>query len=227
MSRLLVYLTLFCAFEAMADFDPELAGSLKCVNLFRQTEHQHRIPADTLYSISLNETGRIHSVKKIKLSWPWAVNVEGKGYFFDTKREAVSFVKRQLAQGKESIDVGCMQVNLKHHPDAFESVEEAFEPEANITYGARFLRSKYEQLGSWHKAIAHYHSATESLGIPYKNNVIKIASNIGKYKDPLRQYKAQKTYSRASERSYVKKPNSAALARRYKSNMMVPIPRTS
>ncbi len=173
----------------------------------------------------------MHSSKKVKLSWPWTVNVEGEGFFFNTKQEAVSFVKKQLSQKKESIDVGCMQVNLKHHPNAFKSIEEAFEPRANIAYAASFLRSKYDQLGSWHKAIGHYHSATEALGTKYKNNVIKIASNIEQYKDTFRQYGRQyssnKSYNKIVARSYNRKLSPVVIDRRYRSNMMVHVPRAS
>ena len=32
-----------------------------------------------------------------------------------------------------------MQINLMHHPDAFASLDEAFEPGRNVAYGAKFL----------------------------------------------------------------------------------------
>src|SRR5690606_29172097 len=89
--------------------------------------------------------------------------------------------------GKESIDVGCMQVNLKHHPKAFDSIEQAFNPKHNIGYAASFLREKYEQLGTWSQAIAHYHSATHHLGEKYKKNVVKIAQNIDHYKSAFKR----------------------------------------
>ena len=60
--------------------------------------------------------------------WPWTINVEGKGFHFKTKRDAIRFVKDQMTAGKESIDVGCMQINLKYHPDAFTSLDQAFSP---------------------------------------------------------------------------------------------------
>lgn len=235
MLKFLPSILLLCALEVTAAFDAELASSLKCVSLFRHNEYRQRIPTDTLYSISLNETGRVHSTKKVKLSWPWAVNVEGLGHFFNTKQEAVHFVKKQIAEGKESIDVGCMQVNLKHHPKAFKSVEEAFDPRANIAYAASFLRSKYDQLGCWHKAIAHYHSATETLGTKYKNNVTTTAKNIERYKDTFRQhartYSSNKAYNQILERSYNKKLsrklNPVVIERRQRSNMMVRVPRAS
>ena len=96
--------------------DHELIHSARCVRYFRHFESKLKIPKDTLYSISIQETGKFHSTKKVKLAWPWTVNLEGQGFYFDTKKEAVAFVTKHLREGKESIDVGCMQVNLNHHP---------------------------------------------------------------------------------------------------------------
>ena len=171
---------------AFAALDPEIIESAKCSRYFPYFEKRHKIPVDTLHSVSLQESGKSHSKHKIKIVWPWAVNVEGESYFFDTKFTAVSFVKKQLALGKSSIDVGCMQINLKHHPEAFSSIERAFDPATNIGYGAEFLRAKYDQYGHWHHAIANYHSATKDLGDKYKANVINIARNMPEYKTKLK-----------------------------------------
>jgi hypothetical protein len=55
--------------------------------------------------------------------WPWAIDADGVGQFFATKAQAVAAVAALQAQGVHSIDVGCMQVNLMHHPDAFTSLD--------------------------------------------------------------------------------------------------------
>jgi len=229
MKNLVIFL-LCCSViaPAHAGSDAELTHSLRCVKLFHKNERIYNIPGDALYSISLRESGRKHSTKDVTMPWPWTANVEGKGYHFDSKSEAVYFVKQQLMQGKESIDVGCMQVNLKYHPHAFNSVEEAFDPKANIAYSASFLRSKYEQLGSWHKAIAHYHSATPELGNPYKESVIKIARNIDKYKKAFKKHPRYPDDRRIAE-VYSSPPRRqsqdfVAKSRRYKSDMMVHVP---
>jgi hypothetical protein len=75
-----------------------------------------------------------------------------------------------------SIDVGCMQVNLLHHPNAFASLEQAFDPVGNAIYAAHFLRQLFDQTGSWPKATAAYHSATPKLGSAYQ---LKVASVMG------------------------------------------------
>ena len=225
--KILVVMTSLYGATSYADY--ELNESMKCLTLFRHYEYKHRIPGDTLYSISLNETGKLHSIKKIKIVWPWTANVEGKGYFFDSKREAVSFVRSEMLKGKESIDVGCMQINLKHHPDAFRNLEQAFDPAANIAYGASFLRSKYDALKDWHKAIAHYHSATAVLGEKYKNNIIKTASNITKFAQPFYERgvkKANITPSLQKERDKTNNINTEK-EKRYKSDMMIYVPKKS
>ena len=228
----ILFLTLI-ATSSYAALDKEMAQSARCVGYFRHFETRLKIPQDTLYSISLQETGKIHSDKKVKIAWPWTVNVEGKGYYFDSKKEAVIFVRDQMQAGKESIDVGCMQVNLKHHPEAFRSLDHAFDPKSNILYGAKFLVAKYEQLGNWAKAVAHYHSATPHLGEKYKDSVVKIAQNIDHYKSafkrsastshpvklvPLPEIKAQSTKYVGAITS---KTPVTGKDRKYRSNMMV------
>src|SRR5690606_33432047 len=74
-------------------------------------------------------------------------------------------------QGIQSMDIGCMQVNIYHHPDAFASLEEGFEPQHNIAYAASFLRNLYEEARSWKVASASYHSRTPSLGSQYVGRV--------------------------------------------------------
>ncbi len=66
--------------------------------------------------------------------------------------QAVAAVRAMQARGIQSIDVGCGQINLMHHPDAFASLEQAFDPQANAVYAARFLKELFAQTGDWNKA---------------------------------------------------------------------------
>jgi len=236
MLRLAILFFSFVAYStiAFAAVDKELAQAAKCVKFFRYYERKLNLPEDTLYSISINETGRKHSKKNVKITWPWSANVEGESFYFETQNEAIAFVKRQLMSGKESIDVGCMQVNLKHHPEAFNSVEQAFNPKHNIEYAANFLRKKYELLGTWSKAIAHYHSATEHLGEKYKKNVVKIAQNIDHYKSAFKRnneksridenYTKKLTYKQQKQPQANKHNLANRKEKRYRSNMMIYVP---
>ena len=105
------------------------------------------------------------------VAWPWTVTAEGKGRFFPTKAAAIAAVRRLQARGVSSIDVGCMQVNLFYHPDAFKSLDAAFDPNHNAAYGAKFLADLKHDQGSWQRAVQHYHSSTAERRIPYQRKV--------------------------------------------------------
>lgn len=72
-----------------------------------------------------------------------------------------------------------MQINLAYHGDAFDSVEDALDPETNVAYGAKFLRNLYDQKGDWIKAAMAYHSSVPSKAQRYKR---KLASAYEKVK---------------------------------------------
>lgn len=230
--RVFFYLLLLIPGYSYASMDMELFTSQRCARQFSHFEAKHGIPRDTLHSISLKESGKKHSKHKMLIVWPWTVNVEGQGYHFNTKKEAILFVKKQIIKGKENIDVGCMQINLKHHLDAFPSLSQAFDPERNIAYSAKFLKAKYDQLGSWHKAIAHYHSATPTLGSKYKQDVIRIASNMPLYKNSLQFHDSyynkitnQPTITKISNTTSLSSTSFQQNIRKYQSNMMVMLPK--
>ncbi len=65
-----------------------------------------------------------------------------------------------------------MQVNLQQHPDAFPSLDAAFDPATNVAYAVRFLQGLREQTGDWARAAAMYHSATPSIGAEYERKVL-------------------------------------------------------
>jgi hypothetical protein len=135
------------------------------------TEQKHRIPKGLLSAISKVESGRYHKRHRKIISWPWVIHAEGEGQFFRTKQEAVAAVRALKAKGIKNIDVGLMQVNLLHHPQAFSSLDQAFDPQKNIEYAARFLTDLKKKHASWSNAIAHYHSALPQHHIPYRDKV--------------------------------------------------------
>jgi len=90
-------------------------------------------------------------------------------------RGAIAAAEREsgIPAGVRSIDIGCMQVNRAHHPQAFASLENGFDPMANADYAARFLKQLKEGPagGDWHKAAGFYHSQTPERAEPYRSRV--------------------------------------------------------
>jgi hypothetical protein len=160
------------------EIDAHIEGAKLCTRNLARYERQYGIPMHLLSAISATESGRYHKGLQITIPWPWTINVEGQGHYYDTKEQAIAAVRKYQLQGARSIDIGCMQVNLIHHPNAFSSLDEAFDPESNVAYGASFLRSLYEENKSWKQASAHYHSKTPTRGSEYVSRVYDRWTNI-------------------------------------------------
>lgn len=139
-----------------------------CETAATTAEYVGRLPPRLLAAIGVTETGRIDPDTGRLRPWPWTINAEGAGQFFETRPQAIAAVKALQARGVQSIDVGCMQVNLMYHPDAFASLEDAFDPRTNAVYAAKFLNVLYAEAKDWTHAIAAYHSETPALGDAYR-----------------------------------------------------------
>lgn len=137
-----------------------------------RAEKAHGIPHGLLLAIAKIESGQYNAKIKKRVVCPWAVNAEGTGTYYASKADALKAVKALRKQGKTNFDVGLMQVNWHHHGENLPSLEQAFDPHVNITYAARFLKNLKESLGSWEKAVSHYHSAHPEFHIPYRRKVL-------------------------------------------------------
>lgn len=140
-----------------------------CDAAAQQAAQHSGVPLSVLMSIARVETGT--SVAGTLTPWPWAANVGGKGYFFQTMDEAITFSAQHIEAGNVNFDVGCFQINLRWHSKGFTSLENAFDPVVNANYAAKFLWSLYEDSGSWSEAVAAYHSRTSEHAEPYLEKV--------------------------------------------------------
>ncbi len=156
-----------------------------CAQAVSAVERQTNIPKHLLGAISQAESGRWHPKKRANIAWPWTVTANGKGQFFDSKEEAQAEAEILLTQGVRNIDVGCMQVNLKYHADAFETLSQAFDPAANARYAAKYLRAMHSKTKDWRQAAAHYHSTTPALAARYKAKVLRLWNKARGHKPSL------------------------------------------
>jgi hypothetical protein len=124
------------------------------------------VPLSVLLAITRVETGR--SRGGTLKPWPWTVNMEGKGTWFDSKDAALAFVYKNYKRGARSFDVGCFQINYKWHGQEFASIGDMFDPEESAVYAARFLLSLYGKKGNWGAAAGAYHSSTETYATRYE-----------------------------------------------------------
>jgi hypothetical protein len=138
-----------------------IEDSTVCIAEILEAQSRYGIPDNLLLAIGIQEAGR-YGDRGLTV-WPWAVNAEGKGAFFATQGDLLAWVKGKQAQGMQSIDVGCMQVNQLWHGRGFASLEEAVTPRANVDYAARYLLGLYREEGDWWQAAGRYHSSTQKF----------------------------------------------------------------
>ena len=151
MKKILLISLLFSAITDLA-----FARGNVCEEHIYRAAQKYRVPIALLYAVGLAESGR-----KGKLH-PFALNVEGKAYFPSSQTEALNIFRRERSQGKNLIDLGCMQINHKYHASAFPSLESMLNPRLNVDYSARFLRRLKDRHGTWSVAVARYHAGDKN-----------------------------------------------------------------
>jgi hypothetical protein len=149
-----------------------------CLRETIKAEKKYDIRQYLLSTIAVVESGRWDSETKEYVAWPWTINANGVGMFFSTKAEAIAKTKQLLKNGVESIDVGCMQINLKYHGKEFSSLEEAFTPAVNVAYAAKFLNRLYGETGQWLQAATSYHSKLSHKAVKYEKKLVSVFSRI-------------------------------------------------
>ncbi len=160
-----------------APLTAEEQQSALCSTALAAAQQKYGTPPGLLGAIAKAESGRRIAGTATLQPWPWALNVDGQGLYFATKEAAIARTRIALTQGGIFTDVGCMQVDLQFHPHAFRSLDEAYDPEANADYAARFLLSLYAAAGgNWFIAAGWYHSRSVYLARLYRDQITAVGS---------------------------------------------------
>jgi soluble lytic murein transglycosylase-like protein len=140
----------------------ELSGS-DVLSIISEEEKNNNIKRGLLKAIAKVESG----------CRPYAVNVSGKSYLFDSLHEALRFVESLVRAGKTNISIGCLQLHYKSHRSKFSSIAEMLEPRKNIKYAARIVKDAYRRCGNWEGAVRRYHTGSSKRGETYYKKVIR------------------------------------------------------
>lgn len=143
-----------CALARTAAADPSDLCSVAAQDAARESG----VPGALVRAVMTAESGRPAGKGGTLRPWPWALNVDGRGYWPDTREQALDMIDGFLREGRTSIDIGCFQINLRWHGQAFASPEEMIDPARNAAYAVRFLLELKEKTGSWRDAAGAYHS---------------------------------------------------------------------
>lgn len=141
-------------------------------DLFSAASIKHSTPPELLYSIALQESGKVIGGQYKPRAW--TLNVCGKGIHFNTKDEALLFLKEAIDVSC-SVDIGIMQIHWQSHHEKFKNYEEALDPIKNIDVGAQILKDQYIRVNDWYEATGRYHSpGNKRLASIYRDKVFKI-----------------------------------------------------
>lgn len=160
-----------------------------CEGAIERAELQTGIPTGLLLAIGRVEAGRPKGGKQIV--WPWAINVDGTGEFYETRQNALDAVRQHLKDGARQIDIGCLQINITHwHPVrelnlktlgksmAFQTLAEAMDPSENALYAAKLVMRLHREAGDWTNAVARYHSRRYRRMVGYVCRVSRALAKI-------------------------------------------------
>lgn len=173
-SRLPLIAALLCALS----FTPALARPDLCESAAVQAARDNGVPVDVLMSVTLAETGRTRGGRL--RPWPWAVNAEGQGHWFDTYQQALRFARDALARGQRNFDLGCFQINWRWHGDQFASPAALLDPPTAARYAARMLARFHDEFGDWEAAAGAYHSRTPVHAARYRARFARIRQQLAR-----------------------------------------------
>ncbi len=147
-----------------------------CDHAAQTAASESGVPLSVLRSITRTETGRTRD--GTLQPWPWTVNMEGLGKWFETEDAARAYVFKHFKRGARSFDVGCFQINYRWHGQAFRSIDEMFDPLENPRYAAAFLAELHDETNDWSKAAGAYHSRTPKFAKKYRTRFDQIRQSM-------------------------------------------------
>lgn len=118
------------------------------------------VPPIVLYAVALQESKMRFGAQA--LPFPWTLCVAGQARRFANYTQAVSALRKSVAQGVTNVDCGCMQVNWRWHHQRLGSFWAALDPYPNLEAGASLLREHFEASHDWFVAVGRYHHPSDA-----------------------------------------------------------------
>lgn len=154
---------------------------------YQAAAREARIPAVVLFAVALQESGMKRRGQLIP--WPWTLNVAGRSYRFQTRRQACAALDAALGGWpKTRIDVGLGQINVGYHGHRVAKPCDLLDPYRNLAICASILREHHRDGDDWLVAVGRYHRPAG--GEP-----------AGRYRHSVAQHLARLTPSRGENSS--------------------------
>lgn len=146
--------------------------------IFEKVGIEQGIDPVLLYSMALTESARSHGNNTLKPS-PLVIRSAKGAQYFTTKTEAVDALRQELATTNR-IDIGMMQINLRHH-DKHDPIS-LLDPYTNLTYAAQILKKTMSSTDDKVLGVGRYHSYRTERALWYGSYVWQIYRNLTELK---------------------------------------------
>lgn len=123
---------------------------------YKETARLYGIPPKLFYALALQESGR--TVDGAFAPWPWTLNVEGQGYYYNSQTEVWDALNEFVIADRTNIGIGLLQVTYPYNQHVLSELYLAIDPHTNLRMGAVILLERYRESGDWWIAVGHYHS---------------------------------------------------------------------
>lgn len=107
--------------------------------------------------------------------WPWTLNIDGRGFYYRTFKEALFAAKKAYKNKVKKLGIGLGQIEWKYHKTRFNDLSEALNPKKNIKAVCDIL-DEGRSLGitNAYELAAYYHRPIrDSLAFKYADKVFK------------------------------------------------------
>lgn len=154
---------------------PALAqGSEICRIAVQAAERAYDIPPELL--LAMNQVETLWSNQ----AWPWSLNIAGKPRRYQSGDQMANALG-EVVRRTENIDIGCMQINWRWVGKVCASnPADLVDPASNALCSAKYLKSLYLRLGSWHQAVQAYHVGPNRKEIAVLKRADSYACKVGR-----------------------------------------------
>lgn len=145
--------------------------------------HRYGVPAEVFFSVALQESGYTKDGKY--LPWPWTLNIDNKGYFFEDRESAEkALIDAMSGIEKSKVAVGIGQIYMPSHEQHFASPLIALDPTINLNYAARLIALEYvwtvkQGKPDWWVAVGRYHTPSNNvMATTYREQVYRRCAKV-------------------------------------------------
>lgn len=162
------------------------SASVNAVNLdhsvWDRAGRAHGLDPHLLYSVAIVESRQESPVRHGSLHpWPYSLNIEGRGVYFENLAEAVSELKAiSQASPEANVDVGPLQISLTWHGHRVENPASLFNLTTATHIGAEILSEAIASAdGDLELGVGRYHHwRNESRARMYGARVLAVYESI-------------------------------------------------